>query len=145
MTTNFKLHSMSSFLPDPATPTVAAPAPIYLAAWSISLWVALVWNCLNWNIKKKFYIQASLEKQCTENSISLQNPFHLDTCIKTCLCEEGGHVVLCYVEARETTIGCQTCFRCCILCDLQKYNHEYMTNLYTPLHAHSVLSYFRLP
>ena len=30
--------------PDPATPTVAAPAPMYLAAWSMSCRVALVWN-----------------------------------------------------------------------------------------------------
>jgi hypothetical protein len=30
--------------PDPATPTVAAPAPINLAAVSMSLETALVWN-----------------------------------------------------------------------------------------------------
>ena len=35
---------ISHILPDPATPTVAAPAPIYLAAWSISCRTALVWK-----------------------------------------------------------------------------------------------------
>jgi len=33
--------------PDPATPTVAAPAPMYFAAWSMSFRTAPVWNCLN--------------------------------------------------------------------------------------------------
>lgn len=33
-------------LPDPATPTVAAPAPMNLAAESISRDTAEVWNCL---------------------------------------------------------------------------------------------------
>jgi len=32
--------------PDPATPTVAAPAPMYLAAESISMTRALVWKLL---------------------------------------------------------------------------------------------------
>jgi len=34
--------------PDPATPTVAAPAPMYLAAWSMSLLTALVWMLRIW-------------------------------------------------------------------------------------------------
>ena len=33
-------------LPEPATPTVAAPAPIYLAAESMSKVRALVWKLL---------------------------------------------------------------------------------------------------
>ena len=35
--------------PDPATPTVAAPAPMYLAAWSMSFCVTLVWNSRSCN------------------------------------------------------------------------------------------------
>ena len=35
---------LQSYAPDPATPTVAAPAPMYLAAWSMSCRDADVWN-----------------------------------------------------------------------------------------------------
>jgi len=34
--------------PDPARPTVAAPAPMYLAAWSMSRFTALVWMERSW-------------------------------------------------------------------------------------------------
>ncbi len=37
-------NTFTHYIPDPAAPTVAAPAPMYLAAVSISLCVALVWN-----------------------------------------------------------------------------------------------------
>jgi hypothetical protein len=36
------------YLPAPATPTVAAPAPMYLAAESISFLTALVW--IDWTL-----------------------------------------------------------------------------------------------
>ena len=38
----------TSGLPAPATPTVAAPAPMYLAAESISLRTGLVWMAETW-------------------------------------------------------------------------------------------------
>ena len=39
---NKKKHKVNKLLPAPATPTVAAPAPMYLAAESISLRTTLV-------------------------------------------------------------------------------------------------------
>ena len=41
---HLNIYSLS--IPDPATPTVAAPAPMYLAAESMSMARALVWKLL---------------------------------------------------------------------------------------------------
>jgi len=46
--------------PDPATPTVAAPAPMYLAAMSISRLATLVWKFLSWLIKTFVLIGATV-------------------------------------------------------------------------------------